>query len=535
MINLSKEILEYIIDFLPDAMFAIDREGRVIKWNKAVEELTGVKASDILGKGDYEVAVPFYGYKRPVLAHYAMEIDKSDIEKSYSTIKVEGNVLIAEIYVPFPGYRKDGAWLWGRAAPLYDKDENIIGAVEVVRDITQRKKMEEERLLLERKIFEDEKEKSIEILSAGVAHDFNNILMAILGYIDIINVSLENNEQIKRSLDQIRKAVLRGSELSKQLLRFSGRGDVIFKSVNPVQIVKDILDLLRVSISKKIELIFNTNDNLLSVRGDATQLRQVIMNLVLNAAEAIGEGSGYIRIDIGSIYIDNLYKQKKLQDFEVDDGYYIKIEISDNGSGMDEETAKHIFEPFFSTKFQGRGLGLSEVVGIVKAHRGAITLSTRKNEGTKFEIFLPVVSESDYNNEEEISELKVIRSYSGTVLLADDEDAVRFSIGEMLKKLGFSILMAENGRDALNLYSSLKEKPDILFLDILMPKMDGVEVLNEIRKIVPDQKVVFISGFTGNKINLSGLNEKITKFIHKPFNIYKLSDVVSELMDKKEE
>ncbi len=531
---LDREILEYILDFLPDAMFAIDREGRVIKWNRAVEEMTGVKASDIIGKGDYEVAVPFYGHKRPVLAHYAMLIDEKDIEKNYSTIKQEGNVLIAEVYVPFPGYRKEGAWLWGRAAPLYNAEGVIIGAVEVVRDITERKRMEEERLLIERNKAESEKNKSIEILAAGVAHDFNNILMAILGYADLINVS-NTSENIRKHITEIKKAVLRGSELSQQMLRFAGKTNVVFEPVNPSQIVTDIIDLLRVSVSRKIEIQLNAGSSDLFIRGDPTQLRQIILNLVLNSAEAIGDKTGVIRIDIDRIYADKEFQRSFLRGFDCEEGYYIRIGITDNGCGMDEEVLKHIFEPFFSTKFAGRGLGMAEVLGIIRSHKGAIRVTSRVGEGSTFEIYLPSVSKSEFSDKDGEDLSGNIRKFSGTVLLADDEDAVRLSVGAMLKRLGFEVLVAEDGEEALKLYISMKKKPEFMFLDILMPAMDGVELLREVRKINPFQKVVFISGFTGNKINLSGLNEKITAFIQKPFDAYALSDVISKLNDKEEE
>lgn len=531
---LDREMLEYILDFLPDAMFAIDKEGRVIKWNKAVEDMTGVKASDIIGKGDYEVAVPFYGYKRPVLAHYAMQLDMKDLEKNYSTVKREGNVLIAEIYVPFPGYRKEGAWLWGRAAPLYDNEGNIIGAVEVVRDITERKKIEEERILLERKALEADKNKSIEILAAGVAHDFNNILMAILGYADLINISSED-EKIKNYINSIKKAILRGSELSQQLLRFAGKTGILIESVNPIHLINDIIDLLKASISKKIDILINPNNNEeLWIRGDATQLRQIILNLVLNSAEAIGDKNGFIKIDISKVFINKDFCEKFLGDFDLSEGFYVKIEVVDNGCGMDENTIKHIFDPFFTTKFAGRGLGMAEVLGIVKAHKGAIRVTSSPNKGTSFEIYLPASDKKMYINEDKSDSQKGLMRFSGLVLLVDDEELIRISIETMLKKLGFESFIASNGEEALKLYITLKKKPEILIIDILMPVMDGIELLREVRKISPNQKAILISGFTGNKINLNSLNKEITAFIQKPFDIHKLSDVIANLTKKQE-
>lgn len=531
---LSKETLEYILDFLPDAMFAIDKEGRVIQWNRALEEMTGVKAEDILGKGDYEVALPFYGQKRKVLAHYAMEIDEKDIEKNYSLIKREGNVLIAEVYVPFPGYRKEGAWLWGRAAPLYDKDKNIIGAVEIVRDITERKKMEEERLALERRIVESEKNKSIEILSAGVAHDFNNILMAILGYADLIQVSMNNEETVKKSINEIKKAVLRGSELSQQMLRFAGKTKILFENIKINNIVNDIIDLLKVSISRKINLIFSSGSNEIMVKGDPTQLRQIVLNLVLNAAEAIGDKSGTINIDIDCMYLEKTFINSKLSGFELEEGKYIKLTIEDTGCGMDEYTLKHLFEPFFTTKFTGRGLGMAEVLGIIKAHKGAIMVSSSPNKGSVFDIYLPAVSSETTLESLDYNDRKMLNRFSGTAMIADDEEAIRISVSSMLKRLGFEVFISSNGEDALRMYRNLYNKPDIIFLDILMPEMDGVELLNEIRKINPSQKIIFISGYTGNKINLAGLNERITSFLRKPFDIYMLSETISLLLKDEE-
>ncbi len=534
VVNISRELLEYIIDFLTDAMFVIDREGRVIRWNKALEEMTGVKAQEILGRGDNEIAVPFYGYKRPVLAHFAMDIDSKDIEKNYSTIKREGDVLIAEVYVPFPGYKKEGSWLWGRAAPLYGSNGEIIGAIEVVRDITERKRMEEERLLIEKKMLELEKQKMIEILAAGVAHDFNNILMAISGYSDIISISIDEKEKIRKSVEEIKKAVIRGSELSQQMLRFAGKSNIVFETVHVSQIVKDIMDLLRVSISRKIEIKINESRENILVRGDITQLKQVILNLVINAAEAIGDKNGLINIEISPLNLNEDYLRKILIGYNLECGNYVRIAVSDNGCGMDEETQKHIFEPFFSTKFAGRGLGMAEVNGIIKAHKGAIKIHSKKGAGTTFEIYIPAILDSDNRFLEKAEKILIADRLSGTILLVDDEESIRLSVGAMLKKLGFEVLMAEDGEQAYKLYLSLKEKPDILLVDIIMPQKDGIELLNDIRNVMSEQKVLLMSGFTGEQFDLSRFDEKITSFIHKPFDADLLYQKICKLIKKEE-
>jgi len=529
-LELDKKRLEYILDFLPDAMFAIDREGRVIQWNRAVEELTGVLARDIIGKGDFEVAVPFYGYKRPVLANYAMQIDSVDIQKNYSSIKREGNILIAEVYVPFPGYRKEGAWLWGRAAPLYDESGEIMGAVEVVRDITERKKMEEERLLLERRALESEKHKTIEILAAGVAHDFNNILMAILGYSDIILNSFGNEEMLKKGILEIRKAVIRGSELSQQMLRFAGKGGASFENIDIGKVIQEIVDLLRVSIPPKIEVVVDLPYEKIMVYADPTQIKQIVLNLILNSADAIGGSNGEIRIRVDTEVLNSDYIKSELSRYKLSEGRYARLIVSDNGCGMDENTLKHIFEPFFSTKFAGRGLGLAEVDGIIRIHNGAIRIESTEGRGTSFEVFLPLGRDSiaqDGDSRRSIDEN--VRFY-GYVLIVDDEEAVRFSLKDMFKRLGMDVIIASNGEEALSIFRESRRKIDLVCADILMPKMDGIELLREIRKMDKTQKAILISGYTGDRINLSTIDENITRFIKKPFDIQQLIYILSDIM-----
>jgi PAS domain S-box-containing protein len=531
-LELDKKRLEYILDFLPDAMFAIDKEGRVIQWNRALEDLTGVLAKDIIGKGDYEVAVPFYGYKRPVLAHYAMEIDKGDIEKNYSTIKREGNILIAEVYVPFPGYRKEGAWLWGRAAPLYDENGEIIGAVEVVRDITERKKLEEERLFLERRALESEKHKTIEVLAAGVAHDFNNILMAILGYADIIQNSADNLDIIRKGITEIKKAVMRGSELSQQMLRFAGKAGGSFENIDIKQIIREIADLIRVSIPPKIEISLDLPVESIAIYADPTQIKQVILNLLLNSADAIGTNAGNIRIRVERVFLNGEFIYKELPRYRIAEGDYVKISVIDNGCGMDGETLRYIFEPFFSTKFAGRGLGLAEVEGIVRLHNGGIRIESEKGKGSVFEVFIPSGRGVPVQRDELKVDVKGDICFSGYVLVVDDDDAVRQSLKSMFTKLGMEVIVASNGEEALTIYREPGIKIDLVCADILMPKMDGIELLREIRKIDRNQRAILISGYTGDRINLTVLDESITRFIKKPFEIQHLIDVISDLMGR---
>jgi len=273
------------------------------------------------------------------------------------------------------------------AAPIVGDDGEVVQIIETIRDITERKRAEEERLALDRQVQHTQKLESLGILAGGIAHDFNNILMAILGNADLALRDLSPMSPARDNIKEIEKASRRAADLAKQMLAYSGRGKFVVQPIDLGELVEEISYLLEVSISKKVVLKYNMAEKLPTFDGDVTQIRQVIMNLIINASEAIGSRSGVIVLSTGVMYCNEIYLSgvnevlRATLDEPLPEGQYVYFEVADNGCGMDKETMKKVFDPFFTTKFTGRGLGMSAVLGIVRGHRGPIKVSSDLGKG----------------------------------------------------------------------------------------------------------------------------------------------------------
>jgi CheY-like chemotaxis protein len=284
--------------------------------------------------------------------------------------------------------------------------------------------------------------------------------------------------------------------------------------------------MLEVSISKKAVLQFNPHRHLPAIEADATQIRQVIMNLVINASEAIGENNGTITITTGYLDCDQSYLRSSLMQDAQKEGLYVYFEVLDTGCGMDNETLAKIFDPFFTTKFTGRGLGMAAVLGIVRGHKGVIKVSSEVGKGTSFKVLLPASSRK-------VDSLNIRTQDDnwkgeGKVLLVDDEETVRGIGAEMLEKLGFTVLTAEDGRDALEKFKT-SENIAFVILDLTMPRMDGEQCLRELRKLKPNVKIIVSSGFSDYEIAQKFAGERLAGFIQKPYNLSTLRAVVQNI------
>jgi len=391
------------------------------------------------------------------------------------------------------------------------------------RNITELKKAEEERRRLEQQMLHAQKLDSLGVLAGGIAHDFNNILMVIIGNADLALMHINNTSPIVDNLHQIEKAAARAADLSKQMLAYSGRGKFLIENLDLNSLLDEMLHMLQVSISKKAILRFNKHQHLPTVEADATQLRQIVMNLVINASEAIGEKSGVISIFTGCMECDQNYLRNVWLDESLSTGMYVYMEISDSGCGMDRETLNKIFDPFFTTKFTGRGLGMAAVLGIVRGHKGAIKIYSEPGKGTTFKILLPASDKPNelFNIENGQNDWKG----SGTVLLVDDEETVRSIGAVMLKELGFSVITANDGREALEIY---KTTPDISFviLDLTMPSMDGEQCFRELRQLEPDVKVIISSGYSEQEVVHKFSGKGLAGFVQKPYKLSVLKEAI---------
>ena len=399
-------------------------------------------------------------------------------------------------------------------------------AEELSRRESERMKREEERQKFERQLQHTQKLESLGVLAGGIAHDFNNILTAIIGNADIALMRINKESAAIENLHRIEQAAARASDLTRQMLAYSGKGRFVIESIDLNILLEEMLHMLEVSISKKAVLRLNLAKQLPPVEADATQLRQIIMNLVINASEAIGDMSGVISVNSGSMECDRAYLRSIWLDENIDAGLYVFLEIADTGCGMTKETMAKLFDPFFTTKFTGRGLGMAAVLGIVRGHKGTINVYSEEGIGTTFKILLPasdrpveaVTAESPGGN----------WKGKGKVLLVDDEETVRSIAGEMLNELGFTTILATDGREAVELF---KATPDVAFviLDLTMPHMDGEQCFRELRQLNPGIKIIISSGYNQQEVTQKFVGKGLAGFIQKPYRMFALVESIRKL------
>ena len=394
------------------------------------------------------------------------------------------------------------------------------------RDITEEKRIEAENERIERQLLHTQKLESLGVLAGGIAHDFNNILTAILGNTELALMRLNPESPVLDNLQRIEKSAVRATDLAKQMLAYSGKGKFVVENLDLNRLIEEMGHMLEVSISKKAVLHFNLKRPLPPVEADATQIRQIVMNLVINASEAIGDRSGVIAVTTGSMVCDQKYLKDVWQCDGIAEGLYVCIEISDTGCGMDKETMARIFDPFFTTKFTGRGLGMAAVQGIVRGHKGAISVYSESGKGSSFKILLPASGKAFELPEQE--NRSGIWKGSGVVLLADDEETVRNIGREMLMELGFDVVTASDGRETLDIFKSRSDIRAVI-LDLTMPHIDGEQAFAELRKIKPDAMVIISSGYSEYEVTRKFAGKGLNGFISKPYKLSALRDAMKSL------
>ncbi|KXK36527.1 MAG: Blue-light-activated protein [Candidatus Hinthialibacteria bacterium OLB16] len=393
-------------------------------------------------------------------------------------------------------------------------------------NIIERRRSEEARSKLEAQVHHTQKLESLGVLAGGIAHDFNNLLMGVLGNASLALMELPPESPARESVNHIEKAAMRAAELARQMLAYSGKGRFVIQKINLSKLVEEMTHLLQVSISKKVFLRYNFADNLPAIEGDATQIRQVIMNLITNASDAIGDKSGVITITTGLIETDSTYLESTYLKDDLPGGYYVFLEVSDTGCGMDEETRARIFDPFFTTKFTGRGLGLAAVLGIVRGHKGTVKVYSEAGRGTTFKILLPCCDSQEDTQENHVESTRKDWVGTGTILIVDDEESVRYISKRILESHGFKVLTANDGREGVKAYEAQKEAIDLVLLDMTMPHMDGEEAFRELRLINPDVHVILTSGYTEQEATARFTGKGLAGFIQKPFLPSSLLEIV---------
>jgi len=428
--------------------------------------------------------------------------------------------------------RASGEWVWVQSrGRVMERDEegrprHVVGTCV---DITGRRRAEAERAGLQAQMQQAQKLESLGILAGGVAHDFNNLLCGVVGAADLALEDLSSQHPVRMDLEQIREAGQRATELCRQLLAYSGRGRFVVEPLDLSEVVEAMGHLLQISISKKVELRYDLERDLPAVDADATQLRQVILNLIVNASEAIGEQEGTVTLSTGVKPCDRDYLRGAYIDDELPPGRYVSIEVADTGSGMSPDTLRRLFDPFFTTKFTGRGLGLAATLGIVRGHSGTIKVRSAPGEGTSFEILLPASSA-----QRSAPTLMEDRRWhgSGTVLLVDDEETARAVGRRMLERLGFEVLLASDGVAALEVLRG-HDEIGLVLLDLTMPRLGGEETLRELRGLRADVPVLLTSGYNEQESVGRFAGKGLAGFIQKPFQLGALREAVRAALEGK--
>ena len=419
-------------------------------------------------------------------------------------------------------------------SPLLKKQDTLIGSVVLIRDLTERRKAEAERFKLEQQVLHTQKLESLGILAGGIAHDFNNLLSAILGNAELAADKLPEYSGVPALIEEIIKGTKRAAGLSRQMLAYAGRSSFLKTPLKLNPLISEMGALLRVSVSRRITLNFQLGENLPQIMGDPAQISQVIMNLITNAAEAIGEDmSGTVTVRTSLMTCNSEYLAETFLSNNLAEGNYLKIEVEDTGTGMDSSTLSKIFDPFFTTKFTGRGLGLAAVLGIVRGHEGGLRIQTDQNSGTVFTVLLPRLPEGVGQHGNKTGTTKgTVKGL--TVLIIDDEESVRNILGKMLESSGNQPLIASDGDSGLEILKSRLGDIDCILLDMTMPGKNGVETLAEIRAMSSDIPVVFSSGYPEETIRtkLKGLD--VSGFVQKPLGMKSLFQALKDATSSNE-
>jgi PAS domain S-box-containing protein len=404
--------------------------------------------------------------------------------------------------------------------------------VAIIRDITERKRAEAEHRALAERVRDAQKLESLGVLAGGVAHDFNNILTVIANGIAFARQSSDLQPPTAEHLDVVAVAAARAADLCRQMLAYAGKGAFAREAVDVSALVGEMSNMLQVSVGKKVTLVRQLERDLPVVLGDATQIRQIVMNLVINAAEAVAAPRGTVRVSTGAGIFGKEELERSAAGGDPKPGLYAYVEVHDDGVGMDDATIAKMFDPFFTTKFVGRGLGMAVVLGIVRGHSGAVDVDSRPGAGTRIRVLLPASTTTEIHPHSSTQQPE--RRGKGVVLLVDDEDNVRVSTRLLLEGLGFDVIVARDGVEAIEVFRSQRHQVGAVMLDLTMPKMDGLEALAHLRRIDPAVPIVLTSGYGAMRgddaPNGAPVSARPDAVLTKPYSEEQLRGTLQELL-----
>ncbi len=504
----SQEKYRTILESIEEGCFETDIDGNLTFFSNPFLKTLGYSRHELLGRNTSRYTSPDTAEKMNRITKRLKETGKPENVADYDVIRKDGSNVSLELSVSL----------------LKDQDGLPMGYRGILRDVSERKKTEEENHKLETQLQQAQKMESIGTLAGGIAHDFNNILMGIQGNASLMLLKIDSEHPSHEKIKNIEKYVQNGTALTKQLLGFARRGKYLIKATDLNEII-DKSSSLFARTKKEIRIHTDLYEDLWSAEVDRGQIDQVLLNLYVNAWQAMSNG-GDLYLQTENVILDRSY----VKPYKVEPGRYVKISVSDTGVGIDKETQERIFEPFFTTKEMGRGtgLGLASVYGIIKSHGGYINVYSEKERGTIFTIYLPA-SAKEVLIEEEGSPAMLIKG-TGTILLIDDEKMI-LDVGlELLEELGYTVLSAMNGQEAIDVFQKDQDNIDLVIMDMIMPGMGGGETFDRLKEINPAVKVLLSSGYSINGQATKIIRRGCDGFIQKPFNMNQLAEKIQKIL-----
>ena len=510
-----EHLYHLLFELMPGSVVLMDARGFVLDANPAFCRQIGFARTELIGG-------------------HVSRFSKVPLEKIEQNITrmMGGEVLEHEV----TNVQKDGSLrhyeLREAAITLPDGSRGILA---LANDITERLRVQQDRLEMERQLLHADKFKSLGVLAGGIAHDFNNLLLTITGRIELAVLDLPPKSPAQNQLQEAATAAHRAAELTRQLLAYSGRGQFVIENVDLSELIGGMSELLNASISKKASLRLKLASPLPFVKGDAPQLQHILLNLITNASEALTDCPGIITVATELRECDADYLAQSRTANRLAPGDYVALEVFDTGCGMDESVQERLFDPFFTTKFTGRGLGMSAVSGLVRGHQGGILVASRPGLGAMITVLFPVATDNVTPIVKPVAPPARKAEHSagpllhGTVLVADDEAPIRLLLEQILKRTGLRVLTARDGEEAVALFQERAAEITFVILDLTMPRMDGSRALVAMRRHRPEVKAVLISGYDAASIERRAQTEGFTAFIRKPFQVEALISLARQM------
>ncbi len=508
----SEEKYRDLYDNAPDGYYSLAGNGLIVEVNHTFLELLGYCREEVVGKMFIE----------DLLSKESIDICLA----KFPEFKRSGKIMNIEITM----MRKNRSLLpvMMNATAVFDRAGNFLMSRSVIRDITERKKTDEEKRKLQQQLFQSQKLEALGTLAGGIAHDFNNLLASILGYASLAKADLRESDPVHQHVSIIETASLRASELTQQLLAFAKGGKYDPKPNDVNAIVREVAALLSRTMDKNISIEVSAGKEVRPALCDAGQVQQAILNICINGRDAMPQG-GTLSIKTENVHLDI----KDVQFYvDVPPGDYVLVIIGDTGLGMDRETREHIFDPFFTTKSKGTGLGLSLVYGIINKHNGFVQVHTEPGKGSTFMVYLPACMTDEQCARKK--ESRDLRRGSELVLVVDDEVMITDLAREILRRYGYNVLTAAGGDEAVGLYKQRSTEIAAVVLDMVMPGMDGREVFKRLREINPGVKVIVSSGYSHDRDADDLLKQGAAGFVQKPYRIQELVKVVGKVIENRE-